>query len=119
MIQLGPYPLQTPNPSLPTGSPQASDSADAFLLRFGRIPEGDGAAAPPASRTLRALLPAGATSTIVDALEQPPPPLPTNAVSAILCACRDGTILAATSERAAAFTPKQQRYLEVAAALLE
>ena len=97
----------------------AADPTEAVLLRFGRFPDADAALLPSASRPLRALLPAGAKSALVDVLDDaPPPPLPTNAESALLCVCGSG-ILAIASERAAAFTPKQQAYLERCCELID
>ena len=96
----------------------AADPAEAVLLRFGRFPDADAALLPSASRPLRALLPAGAKSALVDVLDDAPPPLPTNAESALLCVCGSG-ILAIASERAAAFTPKQQAYLERCCELID
>ena len=98
----------------------ASDEAEAeMLLRFGRFPDATGELLPSSSQPLRALLPEGATSALVDFSDKrPPPPLPSNAESAALCVCGPG-ILAMASERAAAFTPKEQRYLELCCALIE
>ena len=96
-----------------------SDEAEAsMLLRFGRFPDGTGEMLSSSSKPLRALL-EGATSALVDLSDRKaPPPLPSNAESAALCVCGDG-ILAMTSEQIAAFTPKEQRYLELCCALIE
>ena len=75
----------------------------------------DGAARPACAFSI---LPAGAKSALVDVLDDAPPPLPTNAESALLCVCGSG-ILAIASERAAAFTPKQQAYLERCCELID
>ena len=95
------------------------DAAGAEVrLSFGRFPEADKAAAPSSGATLRSLLPTGSKSVVVDALEAPQPPLPSNTESAALCVCGDG-ILAMASEQSAAFTPKQLRYLEKCCELIE
>jgi hypothetical protein len=96
----------------------AESAAASVLLRFGRFPDADAALLPAAEQPLRALLPAGARSVVLDELDPPPPPLPTNAGSAVLCVCGTG-VVAMASERAAAFTPKHQRYLERVCALLD
>ena len=94
-------------------------TSDAVLLRFGRFPEGEGAPLAPRATALRALLPAGATSVLIDALDDPPPPpLPANAESAALCVCGTG-VLALASERAGAFTEKQRGFLEQCCKLLD
>ena len=47
-----------------------------------------------------------------------PPPLPSNAESAVVCEVNGGLLVAA-SERAGAFTPKQQRYVELVCKLID
>ena len=97
---------------------QSRSVLDAAKLYVWRFPDGTGEMLPSSSKPLRALL-EGATSALVDLSDRKaPPPLPSNAESAALCVCGDG-ILAMTSEQIAAFTPKEQRYLELCCALIE
>ncbi len=88
---------------------------DALLLRAGRFPEGDGPGVAAAS--MRELLPAGARSACLN-IEQPPPPLPSNAASVAVCRCGESGMLALASEQPAAFTEKHLEWLGQVAALL-
>lgn len=95
------------------------DGDDSLVLKCGRFPDADDARPPSSGAPLRALLPAGATSAVLDTLDDaPPPPLPSNAASALVCACGGGGVVVITSEQRGAFTPTQQGYLERCCALL-
>lgn len=93
------------------------------LLRFGRFPDRD--APPPMCRAddLLPLLPAGAQSIVLGEFptggeQSPHTPLPSNTASAALCRCGD-SVIALTSERPFAFSPKHERWLVRCAALIE
>ena len=101
-----------------------SGTDEQALLRFGRFPERDAAAATTSADGLRALLPAGASVFVCGDLgttrgeADPPAPLPSNAASAALCRCGGG-VLAIASERPFAFSPKHERWLQSCVRLIE
>ena len=86
----------------------------------GRRLEGADAARPAQPQQRAQLLPAGATSTLIDEVDAAalPFPLPSNTQSAALCVCGGG-VLAMASEQVAAFSPKELRYLELCASLID
>jgi hypothetical protein len=92
---------------------------DDVLVRFGRFPEGaDARVDATTPQQMLAMLGDGSQTAVVDRIDDPPAPLPSNTLSVALCRCGERGVLALASEQPAAFDEVDVQRLSDCARLL-